>query len=104
MDEPLTPETAKKVIRRILQAGRFTYTRHSKDEMLADDLTTVDCENVLRGGVVRPAEYEDGTWPYRVETSRVTVVVAFRSEDELAVVTAWRVGRWSQARRMGANR
>lgn len=61
--------------------------------MLADDLTTVDCENVLRGGVVRPGEYEHGTWRYRVETSRVTVVVAFRSESEIVIVTAWRAGR-----------
>jgi hypothetical protein len=58
-----------------------------------DDLTTVDCENVLRGGVVRPGEFEHGTWRYRVETSRITVVVAFRSEGELVVVTAWRSGR-----------
>ena len=93
MDEPITPEAAKKLIRQILQTGRFTYTKHSKDEMLADDLTTVDCENVLRGGVVRPGEYEHGTWRYRVETSRVTVVVAFRSENEIVIVTAWRVGR-----------
>ena len=93
MEEPLSPATAKKVIRQILQTGRFTYTKHSKDEMSADDLTTVDCENVLRGGVVRPGEYENGTWRHRVETRRVTVVVAFRSENELVVVTAWRVGR-----------
>jgi hypothetical protein len=93
MDEPPAPDQAKKLIREILQVGRFTYTRHSKEEMLADDLTMVDCENVLRGGVVRPAEYEHGTWRYRVETSRVTVVVAFRSEHELVFVTAWRAGR-----------
>ena len=61
--------------------------------MLDDDLTTVDCENVLRGGVVRPGEYEHGTWRYRVETSKITVVIAFRSEQELVVVTAWRSGR-----------
>lgn len=67
MDEPIAPDAARKLIRHILQAGRFTYTKHSKDEMLADDLTTVDCENVLRGGVVRPGEYERGTWRYRVE-------------------------------------
>jgi hypothetical protein len=93
MDEPLAPHTAKQLIRQILQTGRFTYKKHSRGEMLADDLTTVDCENVLRGGVVRPGEYENGTWQYRVETSRVTVVVAFRSKNELVVVTAWRAGR-----------
>jgi len=90
---PLMPDAAKILIRQILQTGRFTYTRHSKDEMLADDLTTVDCENVLRGGVVRPGELERGTWRYRVETSRITVVVAFRSEHELVIVTAWRMER-----------
>jgi hypothetical protein len=93
MDEPLPPEMARKLIRQILQTGRFAYTKHSKAEMLADDLTTVDCENVLRGGVVRPGEYEHGTCRYRVETTRVTVVVAFRSENELVIVTAWRAGR-----------
>lgn len=61
--------------------------------MLADELTTLDCENVLRGGVVRPAEYSSGSWRYRVETARMTVVVAFRSEHELVVVTAWREER-----------
>ena len=53
----------------------------------------VDCENVLRGGVVRQGEYEHGTWRYRVETNKTTVVIAFRSEQELVVVTAWRSGR-----------
>lgn len=93
MDEPLAPEAAKRLIREILKSGRFTYSKHSKDEMLNDDLTTVDCENVLRGGVVRPGEREHGTWRYHVETNRITVVIAFRSERELVVVTAWRSGR-----------
>ena len=93
MDEPLAPEAAKRLIVDILKGGRFIYSKHAKNEMLDDDLTTVDCENVLRGGVVRPGEYEHGTWRYRVETSRITVVVAFRSEGELVVVTAWRSGR-----------
>jgi len=93
MDEPLAPEAAKRLIRDTLTNGRFTYSKHAKEEMLDDDLTTVDCENVLRGGVVRPGEFENGTWRYRVETSKITVVVAFRSERELVVVTAWRSGR-----------
>lgn len=93
MDEPLAPEAAKRLIRDILKSGRFTYSKHAKDEMLADDLTTVDCENVLRGGVVRAGEYEHGTWRCRVETSKITVVIAFRSERELVFVTAWRSGR-----------
>ncbi len=93
MDEPLAPEAARLLIRDILKRGRFTYSKHAKEEMLDDDLTTVDCENVLRGGVVRPGEYERGTWRYRVETTKITVVIAFRSKQELVVVTAWRSGR-----------
>ena len=93
MDEPLAPDAAKQLIREILRAGRFIYSRHAKEELFADDLTTVDCENVLRGGVVRPGEFERDIWRYRVETSRITVVVAFRSENELVVVTAWRIRR-----------
>ena len=93
MDEPLAPEAAKRLIREILKSGRFTYSKHAKDEMLDDDLTTVDCENVLRGGVVRPGEREHGTWRYRVETNKITVVIALRSERELVVVTAWRSSR-----------
>jgi len=90
MDEPLGPDAARNLIRQILQTGRFIYSRHAIEEMTADELTTVDCENVLRGGVVRPGEYEHGGWRYRVETRRITVVVAFRSEREIVVVTAWR--------------
>ena len=93
MIEPVAPDMARKVLRQILQSGLFTYDRHAKDEMLADDLTTIDCENVLRGGVVRPGEFERGSWRYRVETGRITVVVVFRSEHELVVKTAWRASR-----------
>jgi hypothetical protein len=93
MDEPLAPDAARRLIREILRVGRFTYSKHAMEELLADDLTTVDCENVLRGGVVRPGEFEHGSWRYRVGTIRITVVVAFRSERELVVVTAWRSGR-----------
>ncbi len=47
LKEPLKPDDAKQLIRTILQTGRFTYTRHAKEEVLADDMTTVDCENIL---------------------------------------------------------
>ena len=92
-DEPLGPDAARRLILEILRAGRFIVSRHAREELLADDLTTVDCGNVVRSGFVRPGEFEHGTWRYRVETSQITVVVAFRSGHELVVVTAWRVGR-----------
>lgn len=89
-EEPLGPAEAKGLIRAILKAGLFSYSRHAKEEMLRDAMTTLDCENILRAGVVRPPEYDRGTWRYRVETARMAVVVAFRSETEMVVITAWR--------------
>jgi hypothetical protein len=71
--EPLSPPDARRLIREILH------------------LTMVDVTNVLRGGVVDPAEFENGSWRHRVRTARIAVIVAFRSETELRVVTAWRM-------------
>jgi hypothetical protein len=58
--------------------------------MRKDGLTELDVVNVLRGGVVEPGEWENGSWRYRVRTQKITVVVAFDSETELSIVTAWR--------------
>ena len=93
MREPLEPAAAKALIRTILEAGTVAFSRHALDELRKDDLTTVDAVNALRGGIVGPGELERGTWRYRVRTARVVVVVAFRSETELVVVTGWRLGR-----------
>jgi len=68
-------------------------TGHALAEMRKDKLSTVDCTSVLRGGVVEPGELERGSWRYRVKTNTICVVMAFRSETELVVVTAWRIGR-----------
>ena len=90
MREPLDAAHAKKLILRILLAGEVVFSGHAFDEMAKDNLTTVDCTNVLRGGWVEPPELEKGTWRYRVRTARICVVIAFRSETKLVVVTAWR--------------
>jgi hypothetical protein len=68
-----------------------------------DGLTDVDAVNVLRGGVVREAEWENGSWRHRVETPRMAFVVTFDPEPftmpaddedigdlELMFVTGWR--------------
>jgi Domain of unknown function (DUF4258) len=88
--EPLSPPTAKQLIQQILQGGSVTFSRHAEEEMAKDNLTMVDVTNILRGGVVDPAEFENGSWRYRVRSARIAVIVAFRSETELRVVTAWR--------------
>lgn len=91
LDEPLQPAVVKKLLQKaLLPGGVVSFSDHALREMKKDDLQTVDCANVLRAGVVEPAEFENGTWRYRVRTSRIMVVVAFRSERYVRVVTAWR--------------
>lgn len=84
---------AKKRVRAILEQGRFRFSRHADDEMEKDALSLRDVENVLRGGVVREPEWENGSWRYHVETSKIRVVIAFQDENTLVVVTAMRRNR-----------
>ncbi|MFY0565133.1 DUF4258 domain-containing protein [Archangium lansingense] len=84
---------AKKLIRSILEGGWVFFSRHAEDEMRKDELSRRDVENVLRGGVVREPEWENGSWRYHVETSKIRVVIAFRDENTLVVVTAMRRNR-----------
>jgi hypothetical protein len=88
--EPFSTRQAKQLIERILRAGEVRFSGHALAELAQDKLDTVDCTNVLRGGVVEPPEWENGSWRYRVRTARMCVVVAFRSTAALVVVTAWR--------------
>jgi Domain of unknown function (DUF4258) len=88
--EPLSNADAKKLIRAILGDGDVSFTSHARKEMAADRLTAVDVNNILRGGWVEYSELIEGTWRYRVRTNIMFTVVAFRSEDNLVVVTAWR--------------
>jgi hypothetical protein len=88
--EPLSPSEVRRLVREIIANGSVSFSKHAEEELAKDNLTMVDAINVLRGGVVEPGEFENGSWRYRVRTSRITVVLAFRSESELRVVTAWR--------------
>lgn len=87
----LDTRVVKPLIRQILETGTVSFSDHALEEMRKDKLTTVDCTNVLRGGVVDPGEWERGSWRYRVRTNTICVVVTFRSETHLVVVTAWRI-------------
>jgi hypothetical protein len=93
LKEPLEPNRARRLIREILRKGSVSFSGHSEKALADDDLSTVDAVNVLRGGVVEPAEFENGSWRYRVRTQRMVVVIVFRSASEIAVVTAWREKR-----------
>jgi len=93
VQEPLSPGQVKKLVVAILANGTLWFTRHAYEELDNDNLTEVDVVNTLRGGRVQPGELVAGTYRYRVETSRIAVVVAFRSETWAIVITAWRFKR-----------
>ena len=69
--------------------------------MEKDGLVDGDLVNVLKGGIVRPGEQDNGEWRYRVTTPRICVVVTFDPEPELetkidpdtelVVITVWRI-------------
>jgi hypothetical protein len=91
MNEPLSRAEAKALLQKILEGGTVTYSvPHALDRLRKRGLSTIDCENVLRGGVVEEAEWENGCWRHRVRTRRITIVVQCLSEEEVLVVTAWR--------------
>lgn len=84
---PLKATAARTLIRRLLEEGRFVppgMGSHARKEMVKDGLTDVDAVNVLRGGVVREAELENGSWRHRIETPRMVFVVTFDPEPERA--------------------
>ncbi len=92
MKEPLNRNEARKLIQQICRDGVVVSSRHAKEELANDDLTTVDAMNVLRAGrILEEAEQQaHGGWTYRVSTDHLVVVVAFESESKLKIVTAWR--------------
>jgi hypothetical protein len=93
LKEPLEPNRARRLIGEILEKGSVSFSSHAEKALADDDLSTVDAANVLRGGVVQPAEFGAGSWRYRVRAQRIVVVVVFRSASEIVVVTAWREKR-----------
>jgi len=91
LSEPLRPLEAKKLILSIISTGIVTYSQpHAEGRMKQRRFTTVDCINILRGGVVKEGEYENGSWRYHVCTPKMCVVIRFESAEMLEVVTAWR--------------
>lgn len=89
--EPLDPREAKALLRKIVATGRVALTEHASGQMEERRITTPVMENALKAGFVEAGEYENGSWRYRVSTTRTVFLVAFRSETEVAVVTAWRL-------------
>lgn len=88
--EPLKPPEAKNLAWNIVETGVVVVSPHASKEMAKDELETTDCINLLRAGSYDPPEYINGEWRYRIHTTRICIVIAFVSETELRLVTAWR--------------
>ncbi len=89
-DQPLREVAARKLLSKILVDGTVIFSNHALDELANDEMSEQDAINVLRAGRFDPAEFEKGSWRYRVHTQRFCVVTSFDSETLVVVVTAWR--------------
>jgi len=90
LDEPLDDPVLRRTLRSILDSGELRISRHAYQEMDNDNLTEQDVRNCLWAGRPDGCDLERGTWRYRVRTGWIVVVVAFRSETQAVIVTAWR--------------
>jgi hypothetical protein len=89
--DALTPNQAKALLVAIVtQGGSIEFRPHARKEMAKDSIPEAEVMEVLRGGVVEPAEWENDEWRYRVRRQKTYVVVTFLAETHTAVVTAWR--------------
>lgn len=87
----LRPTEARALIRAILDDGIVLIDpNHCVPRMEERGFTDVDVHNILRAGVVRDPEWENGEWRYRIETPRMGIVIAFEAEDSLVVITVLR--------------
>lgn len=89
----LDKKQARKVLSEILNCNPnfLSYSKHGQEQMKARCLIAGDVINVLMAGKIEnDPELENGSWRYRVTTKNITVVVAFRRPNHVAVITAWR--------------
>lgn len=89
----LDPGQARKVLAEIFNhnPNLVSFTKHAREQMSERDLKSGDILNVLKGGkIFDEPEYENGSFRIRVQTKKMTVVIAFRKPNHVVVVTAWR--------------
>jgi hypothetical protein len=89
----LSKGQARKALSQIFHYDKnlIGFSKHGRKQMRDRNLSTVDVVNVLHAGqILENPEYENESWRYRVETSNITVIIAFRKPHHLVVVTAWR--------------
>ena len=100
MEEPYGHETARRIVRRIIdRKGMTTFGSAAKEAMMREDMTSGDVVNVLRGGAIRSTGERHGAWRYRSRTRSMSVDFLFRRDasergepDEVVIVGARRHG------------
>ncbi len=89
----LSSGQARKVLSEIFNQNPnlISFSKHAFEEMKNDSLKTGDILNVLKAGkIYDEPEFENGSYRYRVQTQKITVVIAFRKPNHVVIVTAWR--------------
>lgn len=89
----LSPGQARKILAEIFNRNPnlISFTKHAREQMSDRDLKSGDVLNVLKAGkIFSEPEYENGSFRYRVQTKKITVVIAFKRPNHIIVVTAWR--------------
>ena len=87
LNEPLKNDDAKKEIVRRLKTGTIHTSPHFRRAAAAEGLLPLAAVEFLYAGFVEMVEFEGGNWCYRVRNGRVIVVVAFKHENQLDLVT-----------------
>lgn len=90
MDEPLSNHDARRLIREILATGAVRFTRHATERMAERKISEVDVMHALKGAVTG-CDLMEGSWRYHVQGRGVVVIVLFRGNTVVVVVTTWRV-------------
>ena len=83
----------RKILSELLasHSSSVSFTKHCLVEMKNDQLITGDLFNVLRGGkILTDAEFENGQWRYRIQTTKMIVVIAFANPKKVRCITTWR--------------
>ena len=92
-DPLLTAQAAPALLQRIVRHGTVAWSLRALDCAHAAGITTVECGNAMLSGVADPADVKGGSRHYRIHSPRLSIVLGFRSDDEVVVVDVARRSR-----------
>ena len=94
----LNKEQARKLLSKIMSDdGHISFSRHAREELKNDKLTTVDAVNVLASTdsrITDEPEFKNDIWRYRVKTNKICVVISFiENPHGVLVITVFKMNR-----------